>query len=67
MESIFAFNQYRPLSEDQIERKVSAQIARLDRHLLSNQITQEQYDRDIMTLDKWAAQQYEHSKACGII
>jgi hypothetical protein len=67
MESIFAFNQYRPLSEDQIERKVSAQIDRLDRHLLSNQITQEQYDRDIMALDTWAAQQYEHSKACGII
>jgi hypothetical protein len=64
MESIY---QYRPLSEEQIERKVSAQIDRLDRHLLSNQITQEQYDRDIMLLDKWATQQYEHSKACGII
>lgn len=67
MESIFAFNQYRPLTEEQIERKVEIQINRLDRHLLSNQITQEQYDRDIMALDTWAAQQYEHSKACGII
>lgn len=63
MDSIFAFNQYRPLSEEQIERKVELQIDRLDRHLLSNQITQEQYDRDIMALDTWAAQQYEFTKS----
>lgn len=55
------------LTEEQIERMVERQIDRLDRHLLSNQITQEQYDRDIMALDTWASQQYEHSKACGII
>ena len=63
MESIFAFNQYRPLTEEQIERKVEIQIDRLDRHLLSNQITQEQYDRDIMALDTWAIQQHEFSKS----
>lgn len=55
------------LTEEQIERMVERQIDRLDRHLLSNQITQEQYDRDIVSLDKWASQQYEHSKAYGLI
>jgi hypothetical protein len=60
MESIY---QYRPLTEEQIERKVEIQIDRLDRHLLSNQITQEQYDRDIMALDTWATQQYAFTKS----
>lgn len=55
------------LTEEQIERMVERQIERLDRHLLSNQITQEQYDRDIVALDKWASQQYQHSKSFGII
>ena len=55
------------LTEDQIERKVELAIDRLDRHLLSNQITQEQYDRDIVSIDKWAQQQYEHSKSMGVI
>jgi hypothetical protein len=50
------------LTEDQIERKVESAIDRLDRHLLTNQITQEQYDRDMLAIDKWAEQQYQHSK-----
>ena len=53
-----------PLTEDQIERRVQCAIDRLDRHLLSNQITQDQYDRDIVAIDKWASQQYEHLKGC---
>jgi hypothetical protein len=55
------------LTEDQIERKVELAIDRLDRHLLSNQITQEQYDRDLLSLDKWAEQQYQHSKLMGLV
>jgi hypothetical protein len=55
------------LTEDQIERKVELAIDRLDRHLLSNQITQEQYDRDIVSIDKWAEQQYQHSKLMGLL
>jgi len=58
---------FQALTEDQIERKVESAIDRLDRHLLSNQITQEQYDRDIVSIDKWAQQQYEHSKSMGVI
>lgn len=53
---------YETLTEDQIETRVERAIDRLDRHLLSNQITQEQYDRDIVSIDKWASQQYEHLK-----
>jgi hypothetical protein len=51
------------LTESQIEMRVEWAIDRLDRHLLTNQITQEQYDRDIVSIDKWASQQYEHIKA----
>jgi hypothetical protein len=54
------------LTEQQIERRVESAIDRLDRHLLSNQITQEQYDRDIVSIDKWAEQQYQHSKLMGL-
>jgi len=48
------------MTESQIEHRVQVAIDRLDRHLLTNQITQEQYDRDILAVDKWAAQQYAH-------
>jgi hypothetical protein len=58
---------YQALTEEQIERKVESAIDRLDRHLLSNQITQEQYDRDIVSIDKWAEQQYQHSKLMGLV
>jgi hypothetical protein len=53
------------LTEDQIEHKVSCAIDRLDRHLLTNQINQDQYDRDIVSIDKWAQQQYDYSKSIG--
>jgi hypothetical protein len=53
---------YEILTETQIENRVESAIDRLDRHLLSNQITQEQYDRDIVSIDKWASQQYDHLK-----
>jgi hypothetical protein len=55
------------LTEQQIERRVESAIDRLDRHLLSNHITQEQYDRDIVSIDKWADQQYQHSKLMGLV
>ena len=58
---------FQALTEQQIERKVELAVDRLDRHLLSNQITQEQYDRDIVSIDKWAEQQYQHSKLMGLV
>jgi hypothetical protein len=54
--------EFQALTESQIEHRVECAIDRLDRHLLSNQITQEQYDKDIVAIDKWASQQYEYSK-----
>jgi len=54
------------LTEDQIEHKASCAIDRLDRHLLTNQINQDQYDRDIVSIDKWAQQQYDYSKSMGV-
>ena len=48
------------LTETQIEKRVENAVDRLDRHLMSNQITQEQYDRDIVAIDRWAQQQYDH-------
>lgn len=59
--------QFQALTENQIEHRVEVAIDRLDRHLMSNQITQEQYDKDIVAIDKWASQQYEHSKSVGLI
>ena len=53
---------YDILTENQIETRVEREIDRLDRHLLTNQISQEQYDKDIVSIDKWASQQYEHLK-----
>ena len=53
------------LTESQIEYKVEKAIDRLDRQFMSNQITQEQYDRDMLSLDKWAEQEYQHSKYEG--
>jgi hypothetical protein len=53
------------LTESQIEYKVEKAIDRLDRHFMSNQITQAQYDRDMVSIDKWAEQQYQHSKYDG--
>jgi len=50
------------LTENQIEYRAEKAIDRLDRQLLSNQITQAQYDRDIVAIDKWAEQQYQHLK-----
>jgi hypothetical protein len=59
---------YDILTENQIENRVESAVDRLDRHLLTNQINQEQYDKDIVSIDKWASQQYEHLKnARGIV
>jgi hypothetical protein len=51
------------LNETQIERKVQSVIDRLDRHFLGNQISQEQYDRDMESLDRWAFQELQAWKA----
>lgn len=57
---------YQALTEDQIETRVEKAIDGLDRQLMTNKISQEEYDRDIVAIDKWASQQYEYSKQMGI-
>ncbi len=49
------------MTEDQIERKVERVMNNLDAQLMSYNITQEQYDREVMLLDKWAQMQLDHS------
>lgn len=46
------------MTEDQIELKVEREMDKLDRKLMDGRITQEEYDREIYLLDKWAEQQY---------
>ncbi len=46
-------------SEDKIERVVEHEMNVLDRLLLRGSLTQEQYDREVCKLDKWAQQQYD--------
>jgi hypothetical protein len=44
-------------TEDQIENRVEKAIDRLDRQLLTGNITQQEYDQEVMIVDKWAYQQ----------
>lgn len=53
-----------PMTEDQIERIVERETDRLDARFMTGKIDQEEYDREIVILDKWASQQFEHYKHC---
>lgn len=48
-----------PLTEEQIEWHVERAIDRLDRQFLSGTITQQEYDHEVMIVDKWAHQQLQ--------
>lgn len=45
--------------EYEIEAKVERVMNRLDKLLISGFINQEDYDKEVMIIDKWASQQYE--------
>jgi hypothetical protein len=45
------------MTEDQIERRVERAMDRLDARLMSGRLSQVEYDRAIVALDKWASQQ----------
>jgi hypothetical protein len=49
------------MTEAEIEREVERKMDSLDRLLLSGEISQEHYGREVRALDMWAAHQYE----CG--
>lgn len=50
------------MTENQIEIIVERAIDKLDARLMQNKITQSEYDYEVSIIDKWATQQYEHSK-----
>ncbi len=54
------------LTEDQIEYRVERMMDRLDHRFRIGDITEKEYDREVVILDKWASQQYEYSKAMGL-
>ncbi len=45
------------MTEDQIERKVERAMDRLDARFMSGRLSQAEYDREVVILDKWASQQ----------
>jgi len=47
------------LTEEQIERRVERITDSLDRQLMNNSLTQEEYDAEIKHLDQWANEQYD--------
>jgi hypothetical protein len=51
------------MTEEQIERTCEREMNRLDRELMSNSISQEEYDHEVMLLDKWAQEQYRQNKS----
>ena len=50
------------MTENQIEIIVERAINKLDARLMQSKITQSEYDYEVLIIDKWATQQYEHSK-----
>jgi hypothetical protein len=51
------------MTENQIEIIVERAIDKLDARLMQSKITQSEYNYEVSIIDKWATQQYEHSKA----
>ena len=51
------------MTENQIEIIVERAIDKLDARLMQSKISQSKYDYEVSIIDKWATQQYEHSKA----
>jgi len=57
--NVYGQQQEKTMTEEQIERTAEREMNRLDRELMSNALTQEQYDIEVSLLDKWAQQQYK--------
>ena len=47
------------MTEDQIEWQVERAMDRLDAHFTSGKLSQAEYDREVVILDKWASQQLQ--------
>lgn len=47
-------------TEEAIERIVERSMTILDKQLLTNSISQDEYDEEVAELDAWAREQYEN-------
>lgn len=47
------------MTEEQIECAVERKINALDRMLLKGQLTEDEYDQEIIHLDYWAEREYD--------
>ena len=54
--------EYPKLTEEQIEARVERAIDRLDKRLLSGELSQSDYDYEVGKVDTWSIQQMEWSK-----
>jgi len=54
------------MTETQIEIIVERAIDKLDARLMQSKITQAEYDHEVMIVDKWAEEQYQHYKAQSV-
>jgi len=46
------------MTEDQIERLYERAMDKLDRLLTTNQLDQDQYDKEVLALNEWAEEMY---------
>lgn len=46
------------MTESQIELQVEMKMNSLDRQLMSGSLSEDQYDREVRKLDKWAEREY---------
>lgn len=51
------------MTEYEVELKVEREMDRLDRQLMQGKLTQDQYDREVYKLDKWAEKQLRKQAA----
>jgi len=50
------------MTADQIENKVERAMNGLDARLMGGKLSQAEYDREVVALDKWAQQQYDSAR-----
>ena len=50
------------MTESQIEMQVESKMNSLDRQLMSGSISEDQYDREVRKLDKWAEREYRKAR-----
>ena len=54
------------LTAEQIEHRVQRAMDRLDAQLMTDLLTQAEYDCEVSTLDKWAQQQYDRAARANL-